>query len=58
MSTVACELNSSYYTTAIGNSALDGFSGNFETMVLCQNDQCYVNYEFLQYPRKVCLERS
>ncbi|EFN66545.1 hypothetical protein EAG_11039 [Camponotus floridanus] len=27
MSTVACELNSSYYTTAIGNSALDGFSG-------------------------------
>lgn len=29
MSTVACELNSSYYTTAIGNSALDGFSGNF-----------------------------
>ncbi|XP_014483951.1 PREDICTED: growth hormone secretagogue receptor type 1-like isoform X1 [Dinoponera quadriceps] len=26
MSTVAIELNSSYYTTAIGNSALDGFS--------------------------------
>ncbi|KAL0122198.1 hypothetical protein PUN28_007151 [Cardiocondyla obscurior] len=26
MSTVAFELNSSYYTTAIGNSALDGFS--------------------------------
>lgn len=34
MPTVAFELNSSYYTTAIGNSALDGFSGNLETTML------------------------
>ncbi|XP_072760483.1 growth hormone secretagogue receptor type 1 isoform X3 [Anoplolepis gracilipes] len=32
MSTVAGELNSSYYTTAIGNSALDGFS-DFANMI-------------------------
>lgn len=29
MSSVALELNSSFYTTIIRNAALDGFSGKF-----------------------------